>query len=176
MLNHEHDPHFDNKMQHLLAYPCNSRIWIQGYPATLPEPATRSRKHNKLQPCYGAHHACCQHKVERLHVYDRSCQDCCQLGHSTPQQGDSGPNVFAQSRDWERVAPPMLKLTPWYADSLKKHINLPPNLHPHMGVASSNASITSSMPHLWCPPLARSPLSLAVTRKTGCIPLRRSSM
>ncbi|KAH9059688.1 hypothetical protein EDB87DRAFT_1675041 [Lactarius vividus] len=54
------------------------------------------------------------------------------------------PNVFAQSRDWERVAPPTLRLTPRYADSFKKRMDLPPNFHPHTGVASSNASIASS--------------------------------
>jgi hypothetical protein len=35
------------------------------------------------------------------------------------------PNPFAQSRDWERVAPPTLKLTPRYADSFKKGMDLP---------------------------------------------------
>ena len=54
------------------------------------------------------------------------------------------PNVFTWSRGWERVAPPTLKLTPRYADSFKKRMDLPPNFHPHTGVASSNASIVSS--------------------------------
>jgi hypothetical protein len=54
------------------------------------------------------------------------------------------PNAFVQSRDWERVAPPTLKLTPRYADSFKKRMDLPPNFHPHTGVVSPNESITSS--------------------------------
>jgi len=66
---------------------------------------------------------------------------------SWPTRPPSGvtrtPNVFAQSRDWERVIPPPLKLTPRYADNFKKRMDLPPNLHPHTGVASSNASIAS---------------------------------
>ena len=53
--------------------------------------------------------------------------------------------VFAQSRDWERVAPPTLKLMPRYADSYKKRMDIAPNFHPHTGVASSNASISSSI-------------------------------
>jgi hypothetical protein len=36
-------------------------------------------------------------------------------------------------------------LTPRYADSFKKRMDLPPTFHPHIGVASSNASIASSM-------------------------------
>jgi len=35
-------------------------------------------------------------------------------------------------------------LTPRYADSFKKRMDLPPNFHPHIGVASPNASIASS--------------------------------
>jgi len=35
------------------------------------------------------------------------------------------PNPFTQSRDWERVAPPTPKLTPRYADSFKKRMDLP---------------------------------------------------
>jgi hypothetical protein len=54
------------------------------------------------------------------------------------------PNLFARSRDWERVALPTLKLTPRYADSFKKRMHLPPNFHPHTGVALLNASIASS--------------------------------
>jgi len=54
-------------------------------------------------------------------------------------------NVFAQSRDWEQVALPTLKLMLRYTDSFKKkHMDLPPDFHPHMGVALSNASIASS--------------------------------
>ena len=42
------------------------------------------------------------------------------------------------------MAPSTLKLTPRYADRPKKRMDLPPNLHSHTGVASSNASIVSS--------------------------------
>jgi hypothetical protein len=42
-------------------------------------------------------------------------------------------------------APPTLKLMPCNADGFKKCIGLPPNFHPHIGVASSNASVASSM-------------------------------
>jgi hypothetical protein len=53
------------------------------------------------------------------------------------------PNPFAQSWDRKQVASPMLKLMPHNADIFKKHVNLPPNFHPHIGIASSNASIAS---------------------------------
>ena len=47
-------------------------------------------------------------------------------------------NAFAQSREWGQVAPPTLKSVLRYADGFKKHMDLPPNFHPHTGVASSN--------------------------------------
>ena len=66
------------------------------------------------------------------------------LATRTPSTTGHSSIVFTQSRDWERVAPPTLKLTPRYADSFKKRMDLPPDFHPHTGVASSNASIVSS--------------------------------
>jgi hypothetical protein len=62
----------------------------------------------------------------------------------TLRVGQHTPNAFAQSWDWERVAPPTLKLAPPNADSLKKRMDLPPNFHPHVGIVSSTASISSS--------------------------------
>ena len=61
-----------------------------------------------------------------------------------PSGVTDAPNPFARSRDRERVASPTLKLMPRNADIFKKHMDLPPNFHPHTGVASSNASIASS--------------------------------
>jgi len=37
-----------------LGLPTRLKDWIRGYPAMLPEPATRSRKHDRLQPRHGA--------------------------------------------------------------------------------------------------------------------------
>ena len=93
---------------------------------------------SKLQPRRGARTAECPH------VSTRSCQACCELGLSASGRGDAAPDVFAQSNDWERVVPPTLKLVPCYADNYKKRMDIPPNFHPHTGIASWNASISSS--------------------------------
>jgi len=37
-----------------LGVPTQLKDWIRGYPAMLPEPATRSRKDERLQPRHGA--------------------------------------------------------------------------------------------------------------------------
>ena len=38
-----------------LGVPTRLRDWVRGYPAMLPEPATRSRKHDRHQPRCGTH-------------------------------------------------------------------------------------------------------------------------
>ncbi|KAN0129056.1 hypothetical protein V8E53_013206 [Lactarius tabidus] len=102
-----------------LGVPTRLKDWIRGYPAMLPEPATRARSQDRLQPRRGA-------RTVRVVSVRRNVR------------------MPLSKCDWERVAPPTLRLTPRYADSFKKRMDLPPNFHPHAGVASSNASIASS--------------------------------
>jgi hypothetical protein len=128
-----------------LGVPTRLKDWIRGYPAMLPDPATRSRKNDRLQPRRGARTMRVVSVRRNVRMYT---PDLVKTSASWACRAPSGvthaPNAFAQSRDWERVAPPTLKLVPRYADSFKKRMDLPPNFHPHTGVASSNASIASS--------------------------------
>ena len=128
-----------------LGVPTRLKDWIRGYPAMLPGPATRSRKHERLQPRCGAHTVRVVSVRQNVQMY---APDLVKSAASWATRLPSGvthtPNPFAQSRDWERVAPPTLKLMPRYADSFKKRMDLPPNFHPHTGVALLNASIASS--------------------------------
>jgi len=103
------------------------------------EPATRSRRHDRLQP-----RARCQRKAERPHVYARSCQDCCKLGYLTSQRGDSCPKCI---RTISRLG--ASDFTDAQADAairrqFEEAHGPSPNFHPLTGVASSNASIASS--------------------------------
>jgi hypothetical protein len=128
-----------------LGVPTRLKDWIRGYPAMLPEPATRSRKHDRLQPRRGARTMRVVSVRRNVRMYTSDLVKTAASWASRPPSGVThAPNVFFQSRDWERVAPPTLKLAPRYADSFKKRMGLPPNFHPHTGVASSNASIASS--------------------------------
>jgi hypothetical protein len=120
--------------------------WICGYPAMLPEPTTRLRKHERLQSRRGA---CTEHVVSvrwNVRMYTPGLVKIAASWATRPLSGVTHlPTPFAQSQDWDRVAPPTLKLTPRYADSFKRRMNLLPSFHPHTGIASSNASIASSM-------------------------------
>ena len=128
-----------------LGVPTRLKDWIRGYPAMLPEPATRARSQDRLQPRRGARtvRVVSVRRNVRMYTPDLIKTGASWAARSAGMAGHS-PNPFAQSRDWERVAPPTLRLTPRYADSFKKRMDLPPNFHPHPGVASSNASIASS--------------------------------
>ena len=128
-----------------LGMPMRLKDWIRGYPAMLLEPATQSWKHDRLQPHRGARTVRVVSVRRNVRMYTPDLvKTAVSWATRSPSRVTHVPNVFAQSRDWERVAPPMLKLTPRYADGFKKHMDLPPNFHPHTGIASSNASIASS--------------------------------
>ncbi|TFY57804.1 hypothetical protein EVJ58_g6801 [Rhodofomes roseus] len=51
--------------------------------------------------------------------------------------------AFAGSREWERVAPPTLKLPPRYSDAYHKRMDLAPNFHPDTGAGSTSSSVSA---------------------------------
>src|SRR5712691_954524 len=92
----------------------------------LPEPATRSRKHDRLQPRRGARTVSAVSVRQNVHMYMADLVKTAASWATRPPSGVTHtPNVFAQSRDWERVAPPTLKLMPRYADNFKKRWAFP---------------------------------------------------
>lgn len=128
-----------------LGVPTRLKDWIRGYPAMLPEPSTRSRKQERLQPRRGARTVRVVSVRRNVRMYTPDLVKSAASWASRPPSGVThAPNAFAQSRDWERVAPSTLRLMPRYTDGYKKRMDLPPNFHPHPGVASSNTSISSS--------------------------------
>ncbi|KAI0271985.1 hypothetical protein BGY98DRAFT_1108804 [Russula aff. rugulosa BPL654] len=121
-----------------LGVPTRLKDWIRGYPAMLPEPSTRSRKQERLQPRRGARTVRVVSVRRNVRMYTPDLVKSAASWASRPPSGVThAPNAFAQSRDWERLAPR-------YADSYKKRMDLPSNFHPHPGIASSSASISSS--------------------------------
>jgi hypothetical protein len=120
-----------------LGVPTRLKDWIRDYPAMLPEPSTRSRNQERLQPRRGARTVRVVSVRRNVRMYTPDLVKSAASWASQPLT--HAPNAFAQSRDWERVAPPTLKLTPRYADSYKKRMDLPPNFHPHPGVASGDS-------------------------------------
>ena len=112
-----------------LSVPARLKDWIRGYLAMLPEPAARSSKHNRLQSHRETRTVRVVSVWRNVRMY---APDLSKTAGSRATQPPSWvahtPNIFAQSRDWERVAPPMLNPMPRYADSFKKRMYPPPPL------------------------------------------------
>lgn len=51
---------------------------------------------------------------------------------------------LAASKEWERIAPPLLKLPPRYSEAYKKRMDLPSHVHPYTGPGVAPASATNS--------------------------------
>jgi hypothetical protein len=70
-------------------------------------------------------------------------------------------NSLTISKEWERIAPPTLKLPPRYSDTYRKRMNLPPSFHPDTGPGApslqSSLSSTSSTPSIENGPLLNKP-------------------
>ncbi|KAG2018613.1 hypothetical protein CC2G_008031 [Coprinopsis cinerea AmutBmut pab1-1] len=109
-----------------LGVPVRLKEWIKGYPAMLPFTGNPKAK---PQPRKGARTVRVMSVRRNVRMYSpdlvKSASAWAQKNtHSTLS------NSFAQSKEWERIAPSTLKLAPRYSDSYKKKMNMPANFHP----------------------------------------------
>jgi len=89
-----------------LGVPTRLKDWIRGYPAMLLEPATRSRKHERLQPHRGAHTVRVVSVRRNVQMYAPDLVKSTASWATRPPSGAThAPNPFTRSRGWERVAP-----------------------------------------------------------------------
>lgn len=132
-----------------LGVPTRLKDWIRGYPAMLP--AARTKK-EKLQPRRGARTVRVVSVRRNVRFYNPDLvKNAASWGTKPTNPADAAANSgLANSKEWERVAPPTLKLPPRYADSYKKRMDLPANFHPSTGPGGNNngshppSSISSS--------------------------------
>ncbi|KAI0067395.1 hypothetical protein BV25DRAFT_1819719 [Artomyces pyxidatus] len=122
-----------------LGVPTRLKDWIRGYPAMLPEPATRTKKQDHLKPRRGARTVRVVSVRRNVRMYT---PDLVKSASSWAARGQ--PGGLIGSREWERVAPPTLKLPPRYADNYKKRMDLAPNFHPQLGAGTVNSVSSSS--------------------------------
>ena len=85
-----------------LGVPTRLKDWIRGYPAMLPGPATRSRKHERLQPRRGARTVRVVSVRRNVRMYTPDLvKSAASWATRAPSGVSHAPNPFAQSRDWE---------------------------------------------------------------------------
>ncbi|TBU44806.1 hypothetical protein BD309DRAFT_861438 [Dichomitus squalens] len=118
--------------------PTRLKAWIQGYPSMLPTLG----KNERPQPRRGARTARVLNVRRNVRMYSPDLVKTCASWANRPRAAASsaGERAFAGSKEWERIAPPTLKLPPRYSDGYKKRMVLAPNFHPDTGIPGSTSS------------------------------------
>ncbi|TFK46303.1 hypothetical protein OE88DRAFT_1667926 [Heliocybe sulcata] len=128
-----------------MGIPGRLKDWIRGYPSMLPDIHSARSRDEKPQPRRGVRTMRVVSVRRNVRMYSR---DLVKTGASwatrprgLPGQGENG---LASSKEWQRIAPPTLKLPPRYSDGYKKRMDMPPNFHPQTGPGASSMSSTPS--------------------------------
>ncbi|KAG6829199.1 hypothetical protein H0H92_005327, partial [Tricholoma furcatifolium] len=130
-----------------LGVPVRLKEWIKGYPSMLPflqDPSSSQ----KPQARRGVRTVRVMSVRRNVRMYS---PDLVKTAATWAHRNEfAGPtkNGLLVSKEWGRIAPATLKLSPRYSDTYKKRMNMPPNFHPETGALSApamnNASSTSS--------------------------------
>ncbi|KAL1942286.1 hypothetical protein VTO73DRAFT_6350 [Trametes versicolor] len=126
-----------------LGVPTRLKAWIQGYPAMLPSIGKQERP----QPRRGARTVRILSVRRNVRMYSPDLVKTAASWAQRPRGAVSsaGERAFAGSREWERIAPPTLKLPPRYSDAYKKRMDLAPTFHPDVGASSTASSPPPSL-------------------------------
>lgn len=125
-----------------LGVPVRLKEWIKGYPGSLPVLDIK-----RPQPRRGARVMRVISVRRNVRMYSPDLvKTASTWAHRSPQSTNNG---LANSKEWEMIAPPTLKLTPRYSESYKRKMDLPLTFHPDVapGVApvlSTSASLQST--------------------------------
>ncbi|KAG2356573.1 hypothetical protein BDR07DRAFT_1300167 [Suillus spraguei] len=121
-----------------LGVPTRLKEWIRSYPSTLPA-LHHSAKHERPQARRGARTVRVVSVRRNVRMYS---QDLVNTAASWAHR--SHGHGLAGSKEWERIAPPSLKLPPRYSEAYKKRMDLGSHVHPYTGPGVAPASATNS--------------------------------
>ncbi|KAG6856134.1 hypothetical protein H0H87_007194 [Tephrocybe sp. NHM501043] len=133
-----------------LGVPTRLKEWIKGYPSMLPflQDPVSNQLHQKPQARRGVRTVRVMSVRRNVRMYS---PDLVKTAATWANRHDaSGPskNGLAVSKEWGRIAPATLKLSPRYSDAYRKRMDMPVNFHPDTGAVSApglnTASSTSS--------------------------------
>lgn len=121
-----------------LGVPTRLKEWIRSYPSTLPA-LHHSGKHERPQARRGARTVRVVSVRRNVRMYSPDLVNtAASWAHRSHGHG------LAASKEWERIAPPSLKLPPRYSEAYKKRMDLPSHVHPYTGPGVAPASATNS--------------------------------
>lgn len=121
--------------------PARLKDWIRGYPSMLPSLSTQ--KQERPLPRKGAKTIRVATVRRNVRMYSPDLVKTA-AGWANRPKGLSEINSLTNSKEWERISPPSLKLPPRYSDSYRKRMNLPPSFHPDIGPGASSLQSSTS--------------------------------
>lgn len=116
-----------------LGVPVRLKEWIKGYPAMLP-----AIDHKKPQPRRGARTVRVMSVRRNVRMYSPDLVKTASVWAYRPA-GAHGHNPLASSKEWDRIAPPTLKLAPRYSEGYKMRMSMPVGFHPDVAPGASPA-------------------------------------
>ncbi|KAF9530828.1 hypothetical protein CPB83DRAFT_921224 [Crepidotus variabilis] len=123
-----------------LGVPVRLKEWIKGYPATLP-----ILDNKKPQPRRGARTTRVMSVRRNVRMYSPDLvKTASTWAHRAP---GSTTNGLANSKEWDRIAPATLKMTPRYSETYKKRMVMPPNFNPDLAPGTVPSMSPSSSQH-----------------------------
>jgi hypothetical protein len=117
-----------------LGVPARLKDWIRGYPSMLPSLPTQ--KQERPLPRKGAKTVRIATVRRNVRMYSPDLVKTA-ANWATRPKSPTEVNSLTISKEWERIAPPTLKLPPRYSDTYRKRMNLPPSFHPDTGPGTS---------------------------------------
>ncbi|KJA15902.1 hypothetical protein HYPSUDRAFT_207491 [Hypholoma sublateritium FD-334 SS-4] len=116
-----------------LGVPVRLKEWIKGYPAMLP-----AIDQKKPQPRRGARTVRVMSVRRNVRMYSPDLVKTASVWAYRPA-GAHGHNPLASSKEWDRIAPPTLKLAPRYSEGYKMRMSMPVGFHPDVAPGASPA-------------------------------------
>ena len=126
-----------------LGVPARLKDWIRGYPSMLP--SLTVQKQERPLPRKGAKTVRIATVRRNVRMYSPDLVKTAASWANRPKAPGEA-NSLTNSKEWERIAPPTLKLPPRYSDAYRKRMNLPPSFHPDTGpgVPSLQSSLSNT--------------------------------
>lgn len=145
-----------------LGVPIRLREWIKGYPAMLT--FVNEKKNVKPQPRKGAKTVVLSTVRRNVRSYSPDLVKTAATWASRAKTNSGITNGFTASKEWERIAPQTLRLSPRYSETFKKRMNMSSNFHPEtpLGMSYTNSTTSSSQ----APPLA-STLKIGISQSSS---------
>ncbi|KAF8063469.1 hypothetical protein FPV67DRAFT_1506721 [Lyophyllum atratum] len=130
-----------------LGVPTRLKEWIKGYPAMLPflqDPSQNQKPHARR----GVRTVRVMSVRRNVRMYSPDLVKTAATWAHRNRPGSPGPgdNGLAVSKEWSRIAPTTLKLSPRYSEAYKKRMDMPQNFHPDTGPGISQSPSLSNAP------------------------------